>query len=93
MGPNLDEVLPGKDAAFIEKAIVDPNAEITPGFQPNVMPQTFGQDLSPEDLKGLVDYILQSVGSGSGGGGRRRLAPTRTAPARRSRPPDRRPRA
>ena len=69
VGPNLDEVLPGKDSAFIEKAIVDPNAEITPGFQPNVMPQTFGQDLSPEDLKGLVDYILQSVGSGSGGGG------------------------
>jgi mono/diheme cytochrome c family protein len=69
VGPNLDEALAGKDAAFIEKQIVDPNSEITPGYQPNVMPQTFEQDLSPEDLKGLVNYILQSLGSGSGGSG------------------------
>jgi len=68
VGPDLDEALQGKDAAFIQEAIVDPNKDITPGYQPNVMPQTFEQDLSPQDLKGLVNYILQSVGTGSGGG-------------------------
>ena len=29
------------------EAIVEPNAEITPGFQPNVMPQNFGQGCRP----------------------------------------------
>ena len=31
-GPDLDKVLPDKNAAFIEQSIVDPNAEIAPGF-------------------------------------------------------------
>jgi mono/diheme cytochrome c family protein len=58
VGPNLDEALAGKDAAYIEKQIVDPNSEIAAGFQPDVMPQDFGTSLTPEDLKGLVDYLL-----------------------------------
>ncbi len=63
-GPDLDDALAGKDAGFIEESIVDPNTEIAPGYQPDVMPQDFGTTLTPQDLKGLVDYLLQSVGSG-----------------------------
>jgi mono/diheme cytochrome c family protein len=66
-GPNLDETLAGKDAAYLEKQIVDPDSEITQGFSPGIMPQDFETSLGPEDLDGLVEYILQSVGSGSGG--------------------------
>ena len=33
IGPNLDEVLKGKDAAFIQEAIEDPGAEVAKGFQ------------------------------------------------------------
>jgi mono/diheme cytochrome c family protein len=65
-GPDLDEVLAGKDAAYIEQQIADPNSEITQGFQPDIMPQDFETSLSPEELKGLVKYLLQSLGSGSG---------------------------
>ena len=61
-GPDLDEVLAGKDAAYIEEQIVDPNSEITPGYPPDVMPGNFEQSLSPEDLQGLVDLIVRSVG-------------------------------
>lgn len=61
-GPDLDQALKGKNAAFIEKQIVDPNSQIAQGFQPNVMPQDFQTRLSQKDLQGLVDYILQSVG-------------------------------
>ena len=32
VGPDLDETLAGKDAAFIEESIVDPNAEVEGGF-------------------------------------------------------------
>jgi mono/diheme cytochrome c family protein len=66
-GPDLDEVLAGKDARYIEKQIVDPNSEITQGFSPDVMPQDFGQTLTSQDIQGLVDFLLQSIGGGSGG--------------------------
>lgn len=67
-GPNLDDVLAGKDAKYIEEQIVDPNSEIAPGFQAGVMPQDFQQTLSPKDLQGLVDYLVESVAADSGGG-------------------------
>ena len=64
--PTSTTALAGKDAAFIEKSIVDPNAEIAQGFQPDIMPQDFQTTLSPQDLKGLVNYLLDHAGkSGS----------------------------
>jgi mono/diheme cytochrome c family protein len=67
-GPNLDEVLTGKDAAYIREQIIAPDSEITPGYSAGVMPQDFEQTLSPEELKGLVDYLVKSVNGGGGGG-------------------------
>jgi cytochrome c oxidase subunit II len=58
-GPELDKVLKGKDKAFIRESIADPNKEIAPGFQGNLMPQDFGQKLSPDELNALVDYLSQ----------------------------------
>ena len=60
-GPDLDEALAGKDAKFVEQQIVDPSSNITAGYQDGVMPQDFGQSLTPQDLKGLVKFILDSV--------------------------------
>jgi cytochrome c oxidase subunit II len=57
IGPDLDKVLASKDAAFIEKSIVDPSAEVASGFQDGIMPKTFGKDLDPTDLKALVQYL------------------------------------
>jgi cytochrome c oxidase subunit 2 len=62
-GPDLDTALKGKDEAFIHESIVDPNAEITKGYAPNIMPASFGQTLSKTDLDGLVKY-LHDVTSG-----------------------------
>jgi cytochrome c oxidase subunit 2 len=64
VGPNLDEALKGKSADFIRESIVNPNAEIAPGFQPNVMPSTFGESLSQQQLDSLVEYLLQTAGKG-----------------------------
>jgi cytochrome c oxidase subunit II len=58
VGPNLDEVLAGKDAAFIRQSIVDPNAEIAQGFSANVMPQTYGDQLSPKQIDDLVAFLM-----------------------------------
>ena len=57
VGPNLGEVLAGKDAAFIHESIVDPNAEVASGFSPGVMPQNYGDQLSPQQLDDLVAFL------------------------------------
>ena len=36
VGPDLDNALKGKDAAFIHQSIVDPNAEITSGYSAGI---------------------------------------------------------
>jgi mono/diheme cytochrome c family protein len=58
VGPDLDEALQGKDPEFIRQSIVDPNAEITQGFSAGVMPQNFGQELSPKQLDDLVAFLM-----------------------------------
>ena len=60
-GPDLDGALKGKDEAFIDESIVDPNAEVAKGYPPDVMPQTFGNSLSPEELDALVQYLIEST--------------------------------
>jgi len=64
VGPNLDDVLPGQSEAEISQSIADPEAKTTPGFPAGVMPANFGDSLTPEQLKQLVAYLLQSVGGG-----------------------------
>jgi mono/diheme cytochrome c family protein len=62
-GPNLDESLtPADDAAAVEEMIVEPNAEIVKGYQANVMPQNFGELLSPKELEDLVQYLIEDAG-------------------------------
>jgi cytochrome c oxidase subunit II len=61
-GPDLDEVLPDKDAAFIEESIVDPDKEIAQGFSAGIMPGQFGQSLQPEELDALVKYLDEVAG-------------------------------
>lgn len=56
-GPNLDDVLKGKNADFIKESIVDPNAEIAKGFPPNVMPQNYGTQLSSKEIADLVAFL------------------------------------
>jgi mono/diheme cytochrome c family protein len=74
VGPNLDDVigktfLNGKDdlktPGGIKQAITDPNKTLAPGYPPNVMPQTFGQSILPQDLDALVKFLQQCSGNGA----------------------------
>jgi mono/diheme cytochrome c family protein len=56
-GPDLDEVLAGKDAEFVRQSIVEPNAEIAQGYSPGVMPQTYEEQLSPKQIDDLVAFL------------------------------------
>ena len=59
VGPDLDKVLQGKNAEFIRTSIVNPNAEIAAGFQPNIMPGNYGEQLDDQQLADLVAFLQQ----------------------------------
>jgi cytochrome c oxidase subunit 2 len=73
VGPNLNNI--DADAAkfgkqlgqspqqYIFDSIKTPTKFTVPGFPKGVMPSTFGQQLSPQQINALVKY-LQSVGKG-----------------------------
>ena len=69
VGPNLDDDLVGKDAAYIKQSIIDPNAVIAQGYPSGVMPQDFEQQIPGKDLDALVQYILDQVNQGAAKGG------------------------
>ena len=58
-GPDLDQGLKGKDPAFIKQSILQPSAEITKGYQDGIMPNNFGDTLSPEQVDALVQYLAK----------------------------------
>lgn len=69
IGPNLDTA-PTADAkadhnmalaAFVKQSIVDPNAYIAKGYQPNLMPKTFGTQLKPSQIDDLVAFVVSGA--------------------------------
>ncbi|MGH2956920.1 MAG: c-type cytochrome [Solirubrobacterales bacterium] len=61
-GPNLDESLPNMSPQQIAEAITEPDAQLAPGFPAGVMPQNYGETLTPQQLQQLVRYLQQSAG-------------------------------
>ena len=59
MGPDLSHIGTRADAAYIRRAILDPDADLAKGFEPlkGVMPKTFGQQLTAAQLESIVDYL------------------------------------
>ena len=60
-GPDLDTALKGMSVKELEKAIVDPSAELTPGFS-DLMPKDYGEALTAMELQELAKYILEQAG-------------------------------
>ncbi|HEU4701638.1 MAG TPA: hypothetical protein VFS37_04080, partial [Conexibacter sp.] len=54
---DLDRALSGQSEDAIRTDIVDPNATIAAGYAANIMPSTFEQTLSSQQLDGLVAYL------------------------------------
>ena len=61
-GPDLDDGLKGRDANFIKQSIVDPDAQVTQGYNKGIMPSDFGQTLSAEEQDALVSYLQKATG-------------------------------
>jgi cytochrome c oxidase subunit 2 len=63
IGPNLDKVLKGKDANFIQQSIESPGAYVEKGFQDGIMPTNYKDTLQPEEIKALTDYLVKVAAS------------------------------
>ena len=59
-GPDLDEALEGDDVAAIRRSIVEPDAEITEGFQKGIMPPNYEAQIPKPQLDALVDYLEEA---------------------------------
>jgi cytochrome c551/c552 len=66
IGPNLNNLAAsaqranqGTLAQFIRASIVDPGAYVAPGFPAGVMPSTYAQQLSAQQLADLVAFLAQ----------------------------------
>ncbi|GAB4437185.1 MAG: hypothetical protein Fur0044_34120 [Anaerolineae bacterium] len=58
VGPNLTEVYATKGEDYVRQSILQPNAVIAEGFQPNLMPQNFQQRLKgATDLDDIIAYL------------------------------------
>jgi cytochrome c oxidase subunit II len=60
-GPNLDEIVPQLSGEEIRQSMLDPDAKITEGFQPGLMPR-YGDSLSDEQVDALVEYLKEVAG-------------------------------
>ena len=56
-GPDLSRIGAGRDRAALRRAILNPNAEIAKGFEPDMMPDDYGTQLYAGELEMLVDYL------------------------------------
>ena len=43
--------------AYLRESILDPDARIVKGFSPGIMPQGFGDRLSEDDVRAIIQYI------------------------------------
>jgi len=57
MGPDLTTIGATRDKEYLRRSLIDPNADIAEGFDPDIMPDTFGTDLSAKEMEMLVDYL------------------------------------
>lgn len=58
IGPDLTQIGSLRDKQFLRRAIVDPMAEITQGYQPVMLP-VYGDQLEAHELDLLVNYLSE----------------------------------
>ncbi|MCH7894427.1 MAG: c-type cytochrome [Proteobacteria bacterium] len=57
VGPNLSRIGAQRDREYLRRAILDPNADISAGFVPNLMPGTYAEQMYASELEMIVDYL------------------------------------
>ena len=59
VGPDLTAIGATRDEAWLRRAILDPNADIGEGFEADMMPPDYGEQLYAAELEMLVQYLAE----------------------------------
>jgi mono/diheme cytochrome c family protein len=57
LGPDLTSIGAGRDKDHLRRSILQPNADIVEGFEAEMMPDDYGEQLYAIELEMLVDYL------------------------------------
>ena len=57
LGPDLSRIGGLRDRDYLRRSILDPNAEIAEGFEPEMMPEDYGEQMYAAELEMLLDYL------------------------------------
>jgi mono/diheme cytochrome c family protein len=57
VGPDLRNIGKLRDRAHLRRSILDPNAEISKGFEKDQMPADYGAQMYAKELEMIVDYL------------------------------------
>jgi len=57
IGPDLSDIGATRDRDFLRRSVLEPNTDISEGYMPNLMPPIYADQLSPEELDLIVDYL------------------------------------
>ncbi|WP_456391017.1 c-type cytochrome [Profundibacter sp.] len=58
IGPALNGIGKRMTADQVRVAILDPNAEITEGYEADMMPDYFGDDMAESEIELITDYLM-----------------------------------
>jgi cytochrome c oxidase subunit 2 len=61
IGPNLDVELVEENEAYIEEAIIEPDADIVEGYSEGIMPPDYGEVIPPDQLADLVAFLYEAT--------------------------------
>ncbi|NIP81904.1 MAG: c-type cytochrome, partial [Gemmatimonadetes bacterium] len=66
IGPALDAIGATRDAAYIRRSILEPNADTAAGYESvaGTMPANFGDQLTAAQLEAMVRYLAGREGGG-----------------------------
>jgi cytochrome c oxidase subunit 2 len=53
----LDGSKVSADAAYLQKSILEPNAQVVKSYAPNVMPGDFAKELTQDQVNDIIEYI------------------------------------
>ncbi|NKB59811.1 MAG: c-type cytochrome [Alphaproteobacteria bacterium] len=56
-GPNLSRIGAMRDRTYLRRALLDPNADVAKGFEPDTMPPDLGEQMYAAELETLLNFL------------------------------------
>lgn len=57
VGPNLSKIGAVRDRAYLRRALLNPNADLVKGYEPDLMPADLGEQMYVAELEILLDFL------------------------------------